>query len=132
MSDRVTLPPSPPLLKRIRLKAYQDKMWMLLGEAEATWHREGMDDKTVILPTGFTSDGATWARDIKNSWSWLVHDYLCDGGLFSDGTECTALEASQFLSAILDEEGRNFRKFSWKWATFCFGSWKLKKKVGWV
>jgi hypothetical protein len=77
-------------------------------------------DKTITVPAGYPSDGATGAVDI---WSkgWWVHDILCDRGTFDDKTLCTNLQASTILYDILKEEGRWFRARSWFVATFLFG-----------
>jgi len=94
-------------------------------------------DKFVTVPEGYKSDGATGAFDVCNT-SWMVHDKLCDTGIWDDGTPCTNIQASTVLSTILkDECGRWFRAFTWKWMTFAFGGgearkngmFKLKNKV---
>ena len=87
--------------------------------------------KWVHLEAGFKSDGATCAKDLKESWSWWVHDKLCESSVWGDGSPCSAEEASMVLSDILDAEGRKIRKYTWKYCTFLFGSWKLKRRVGW-
>ncbi len=88
-------------------------------------------NKWVYLPLAMKSDGATCARDLTGSWSWLFHDILCRDGHFTDGTPCTAWQASMILKDILCAEGRTFRRYTWKWATFLAGSWKNKKVAGW-
>jgi hypothetical protein len=87
--------------------------------------------KWVFVPAGSTSDGATGAKDLPESISWWVHDQLCKDAEFFDGTECSAWQASMVLRDILFDEGYSFRARSWTWATFLFGSWKNKRKVGW-
>ncbi len=88
--------------------------------------------KFVHLKAGMLSDGATGARDLPKSWSWWVHDKLCIDSKWADGSPCSALDASSVLYDILDEEGHNIRKFTWKWITFLFGSWRIKSRVGWM
>ena len=88
--------------------------------------------KWVHLQSGFMSDGATGAKDLPRSWSWWVHDKLCEDACWADGESCTNWQASQVLSDILDEEGYEMRKWTWKYATFLFGGWKIKRRVGWI
>ena len=82
--------------------------------------------KRITVPSGYLSDGATGAIDISDSISWYVHDWLCDVGLFDDGTECTNWQASAILSDILLEEGHRIRSVTWRWTTFLFGGDKLR------
>jgi hypothetical protein len=81
--------------------------------------------RTVTVPAGYRSDGATGALDI---WSegWWVHDRLCDRGTWDDGTPVTNWQASRVLSDILASEGRWARAFGWRWATWLFGGGKCR------
>lgn len=79
----------------------------------------------VVCPVGMVSDGATSAIDI-NSMGWLVHDRLCDTGLFENGRTCSNWQASKILADILKSEKRWFRAFTWKYATFLFGGGVMK------
>lgn len=88
-------------------------------------------DKSVTVPAGYMSDGATGAIDIKNSISWWVHDVLCDTGKFDDGTDCTNWQASMILSDILSEEGHYIRSIGWLWATWLFGGGKARDNGMW-
>ncbi len=81
--------------------------------------------KLITCAVNMISDGATGAIDI-NSASWLVHDQLCDTGLFDDGTKCNNLQASAILSDILSEEGRWFRSYTWFITTWLFGGGKAR------
>jgi len=81
--------------------------------------------KWVTVPKGYRSDGATGVRDI-NSQSWWVHDWLCDYGVFDNGTQCTNWQASAILHDILADEGRWFRARSWFIATWLFGGGKAR------
>lgn len=81
--------------------------------------------KTVTVPEGYPSDGATGAIDIYSD-SWWVHDVLCDRGTFDDGTPCTNWQASQVLQDILKKEGRWFRSKYWFWFTWLFGGGKAR------
>lgn len=86
-------------------------------------------NKKIIAKVGFDSDGATGALDI-NSFSWLVHDVLCEQTKFEDGTPCNNWQASQVLQDILKSESRWFRARSWFWSTWLFGGDKIKSRNG--
>lgn len=66
-------------------------------------------------------DGATGAIDI-NSYGWLIHDVVKRDKCFSDGSECSNLQASCILYDILKSEGRWFRARSWYLTTLIWGS----------
>lgn len=84
--------------------------------------------KTVVVPVGTRSDGATGAEDIV-SRAWWVHDELCKDGVWGDGTVCTNWQASRVLSDILMDEGRPWRSKTWLIATFLFGGGKCRAKM---
>lgn len=86
--------------------------------------------KYVFLPIDYASDGATRALDI-NSIGWFVHDWLCDYGVWADGTLCTNWQASSVLSSILKSEGRWFRARTWFAATWMFGGGKARRNGMW-
>ena len=88
--------------------------------------------KWITCEQGMPSDGATGAKDLRNSRGFWIHDKLTRRGTFDDGSPCTAWQASRILSDILKTEGRWFRSRSWLGATFLFGGWKLKRLNGWV
>lgn len=83
-------------------------------------------DKWITIKKGDKSDGATSAPDI-DSWCWLIHDDLCNFGVFEDGSKCTNWQASKILSDILKAEGKWFRSFTWFTATWLFGGGKARK-----
>lgn len=87
--------------------------------------------KWIMVPVGYESDGATFAKDLACSSSFWVHDRLTNDGTFYDGSPCTAHQASAVLYDILKDEGYWFRARSWYVATLIFGSWVNKKKSGW-
>lgn len=97
--------------------------------------------KTKTVPVGYPSDGASGAQDIKGSWSWWVHDHICEFPEWDDGTPITAWVAAEVLGGILKKESktmkghrkvlRRTRSFSWRWATFAFGC-KATRTNGWV
>ena len=117
-----------PRYMRINPRTNNGKKYMLLDDYDYYSITYG---RWVRLKTGFLSDGATGARDLPDSWSWLVHDKLCDDAAWDDGSPCSAWQASQVLSDILDSEGYGMRRWTWKWATFLFGSINIKRRVGW-
>lgn len=82
--------------------------------------------KTVVVPLGRYSDGATGAFDILSD-AWWVHDEICKFGEWADGAKVSREQAAQVLSDILWTEGRYFRAFYWKWFTYLFGCTKLRK-----
>jgi hypothetical protein len=84
----------------------------------------------IIVEEGDKTDGATKARDI-NSFSWLLHDDLCEFCVFQDGRKCTNWMASMVCSDILKAEDRWFREYTWLVGTFLFGGKKIKKTNGW-
>lgn len=86
--------------------------------------------KTVIVPKGFKSDGATGAWDIWSE-SWWVHDKICDTGTWEDGTPITNWQASSVLADILRAEGEWWRAFYWKYFTFFLGCSKAKANGMW-
>lgn len=122
------IPAMPPRYKKL-MHPIDGKKYVLLMSAE--YYSERFN-RWVEVKSGMLSDGATGAMDLRGSWSWWYHDQLCNTGLWQCGTPCSAWEASMVLCDILDEEGRELRKFTWKWATFLFGSWKIKSEVGWL
>ncbi len=100
--------------------------------------------KTLTVPCGFWSDGATGAKDIKGphpvrvgpdvfykSRAWLVHDKLCNLGKWNDGSLCTNWQASMVLHDILAKEGRWFRARSWFVGTWLFGGGKARDNSMW-
>lgn len=82
--------------------------------------------KHVTVPYLYPSDGATGAIDVCPK-AWLVHDVLCDSGVFDDGTQCTNWQASMILSDILKEEGYWIRQFTWLCMTWLFGGGKARE-----
>lgn len=87
-------------------------------------------DKTVDVVAGTRSDGATGAFDIR-SYSWWVHDQLCNTGMFSDGSRCNNLQASMIIYDILKSEGKWFRARSWAVMTWLHGGGKARDNGMW-
>ena len=96
--------------------------------------------KTITVPVGYPSDGATGAFDTVSRY-WWVHDLLCDRGTFDDGTELTNWQCSQVLQDILVEESKMFqgreRAYVWIasryrfWATWFIGGGKCRENGMW-
>jgi hypothetical protein len=82
--------------------------------------------KSVTVPNGYPSDGATFAEDIYSD-SWWIHDILCDTGVWDDGTPLTNWQASMVLRDVLLSEGRYIRANRWFVATFLFGGGKARE-----
>jgi len=82
--------------------------------------------KTIFVPAGYVSDGATGAMDIA-SRAWWVHDMLCDRGMWDDGTKLSNWQCSQVLQDIMVEEGRYWQSKRWFWATFMFGGGEARE-----
>lgn len=82
---------------------YFNKTWRVLEPFQVTWNH-----RTLTVPAGYLSDGATLAPDL--GWGWLFHDYVYETHCFDDGTPCTRQEADDLLVQVLREEG--YPKFS--------------------
>lgn len=83
-------------------------------------------NRTITVPEGRLSDGATGAMDIT-SRGWWVHDELCLLGKWDDDTLISNWQCSQVLQDILTEEGRRWQGHRWFWATWLFGGGKARK-----
>jgi hypothetical protein len=104
-----------------------------------TYHSERYD-KSITIPPGRQSDGATAAPDLCPK-AFFVHDEICIKGKWDDGTEITNFQASTVYYDILEEEGKKnpykfgpfkferfgIRKYDRWVVTFLFGGEKLKK-----
>lgn len=103
----------------------KDKPYLLLQEIRYYSRRY---KKRITVPTDYRSDGASGAMDIISN-AWWVHDWICDGGVWDDGTKVTAWQGSNIIADILDGERRIFRAVYWKYSTFFLGQ-KLLRKNG--
>jgi hypothetical protein len=81
--------------------------------------------KKVTVKAG-EYDGATGATDITSD-GWLVHDQLCNAGVWDDGTPLSNWECSQVLQDILKAEKRWARARYWFWFTWFFGGGEARK-----
>ena len=82
--------------------------------------------KTITIPSGMISDGATGAMDIT-SRGWWIHDQLCLTGCWDDGTPLSNWQCSQVLQDVLKSEGRYWQSKRWFFATFIFGGGKARE-----
>jgi hypothetical protein len=91
--------------------------------------------KTITVPAGYISDGASGATDIYSN-AWFVHDWICgnyldagpkpDGAMWDDGTAINNWQASTILCDILRSEGRWIRGIGWWLPTWLFGGGKCR------
>jgi len=108
----------------IRIPRYHNdgvepKPWVLDENFKYFSERYG---KWVFLPEGYRSDGATGAFDIISA-AWWVHAKLCEDMAWEDGSPATRWQGSRVCSDSLDAEGRQFRSFTWKYATYRPSVW---------
>ncbi len=59
-------------------------------------------DDSVIVPTGFLTDGSSGGPDY--GCSWLFHDYLYATHCFSGGRRCTRKQADKVMEIVLRNE----------------------------
>jgi hypothetical protein len=95
---------------------YEDGERSYKLQSEIIYHSPRYN-KMATVPAGYISDGASGAPDLA-SRGWWVHDWLCDGEKFDDGSLCTSWQSSMILHDLLKEEGRWFRARSWMIATY--------------
>lgn len=110
-------------LKYIKDRPGKKKPYKLLTSYLYKSKRYG---KSIFLPASYRSDGATGAIDIPSS-GWWVHDALCDGGCWDDGTKLNNWQCSTVLYDILKSEGRWVRARRWRYATFALGGGECRK-----
>ena len=77
-------------------------------------------NRSITVPAGFYSDGATCAPDIDTD-AWWYHDVLCRYGRWDDGTPCSRWQASTVLADIMRRDGFRRRAPWWQLATYLFG-----------
>lgn len=99
------------------------EVYILNEEIAYTSPRYG---KTITVPAGYISDGATGAMDIA-SQGWWVHDRLCDLGMWDDGTLLSNWQCSTVLYDVLKAEGRTWQAGRWRIATLLFGGGQARK-----
>ncbi len=91
-------------------------------------------DKYIIVEEGFTSDGATGAKDIgfipsdrhRRTAAWFVHDKACATGTWSDGSKINNWQASTLLYDILLSDRYYVRSWLWWAATYLLGGGKAR------
>lgn len=92
---------------------------------ERLYYHSARYNRTVILPVGYPSDGASGPAEDVVSSGWWVHDWFCDGRPWLDGTYTTGWQRSMILHDILIIEGRWCRARTWFCATLAYEGWKL-------
>ncbi len=108
----------------------------------------------IIVEKGYPTDGATGAKDILGpikcikiedyldfevdkgetihlSKAFIVHDKICDTGMWEDRTPISNWQASQVLQDILKSEGRYIRAKTWFWMTWLNGGGKARENGMW-
>ena len=83
-------------------------------------------NRSIHIPSGLYSDGATSAPDIDTD-GWLIHDHICRYAEWDDGTKIDNWTASTVLGDILWRDGFKFRSVTWWWATYLFGGGAARK-----
>lgn len=74
-----------------------------------------IDDKRIVIPRGYLTNGANWAPD--TGFSWVAHDFLYSMQSFEDGSACSRKIADQIMYEILRFENHQFYAFIFKMAT---------------
>lgn len=84
-------------------------------------------NRHLTIPKGMYSDGATCARNLKNTDAWLVHDHICRYAVWDDGTKIDNWTASTVLADELWSDGYKIEAFTWWWGTYLFGGGAARK-----
>jgi hypothetical protein len=63
-----------------------------------TPYRYEFENRVVLVPRGFLTDGSTESPDYGSSW--IVHDFIYATHKFLDGTSCTEKEANEIMIQI--------------------------------
>ena len=113
-------------MSRIYIQDYRDKDKPYLLVTDISFMTRYGKSISITAAEGYRSDGATWAYDL-NSKSWWFHDYLCDFGIFDDGSKCTNWQASMIIYDILKSEGKWFRARTWFLGTLIGGGGECRK-----
>lgn len=109
---------------------------MYVNPEEIVYHSKRYG-KTVTVPQGYVSDGATGALD-RCPEAFYVHDWALGNyvgwgprppiGRWDDGSKMTNWQASTLHCDILREHGRWARGI-WRWLpTFLFGGTLIKER----
>ncbi len=84
-------------------------------------------NRFLTVRAGMYSDGATCARDLKDTDAWLVHDYICRYAKWDDGTLIDNWTASTVLADELWSDGYKIEAITWWWATYLWGGGAARK-----
>lgn len=82
--------------------------------------------KEKTIEKGFSSDGATCARDL-NTDAWLIHDSMCVLPYWNCGTPIPNIVGSAVLACVLYRDGYWIEAIPWFLATFLFGGGEMRK-----
>lgn len=96
---------------RIEFEAMTKTTWYILDEVLVYYSPRY--NKTLTVPRGYKSDGASGPAVDIPSGAWWVHDWACDGGLWDDGIKMTLWQEAMVLRDILKQEGRWVRAITW-------------------
>ena len=69
--------------------------------------RTGRYEKTVTVPKGFLSDGATGVSELGKGF--FIHDWLFFAGRFDDGSRCEFEQANRIYEDYLRTTGYSIR-----------------------
>jgi len=105
-----------PAMKRVKYKIVGDGYECI---KPCTYYSPRFN-RSLTVPLGFFSDGATDAPDIDTD-AWWFHDVACRYGVWDDGTKIDNFTASTVLGDILWQDKFWFRSVYWWWATYLFG-----------
>lgn len=113
-------------MSRIYIQDYGHKKKPYLLVQDISYMTRYGKSISITKAEKYRSDGATGAYDI-NSRSWWFHDYICDFGVFDDGSKCSNWQASVIIKDVLLLEDKWFRAHTWFVMTFLFGGGKARE-----
>ena len=81
-----------------QFNTYTTYKWVTTTPSICKW-----DDKQLVVPVGFLTDGNSGGPDCGRSW--LFHDWLYATHQISPGKACTRQEADDLMEKVLECEG---------------------------
>ena len=85
--------------------------YVVTGAYQLTVVTAEASTKTVTVPIGFLSNGASGFPDW--GYAWIYHDWLYAVHKYDDGTPCMRHEADWIAYELLWYEGRIFSRIAW-------------------
>lgn len=85
------------------------------------------EGKSITVPEGFLTDGATGGPDFGSSW--VFHDYLYASHRYTTGGRCSRIEADQVMQNVLKKEREEGKLIPSTYAT-CF-KWGVSQISYW-